>query len=924
MFQQQQAVDRSAFEHHHDDPVSTTTNNNNTTPVHTNDSTTESSTSSMSSEWIPNSSHLNHHHETICTSPSSEENHQERRHRILLPHSTSLNDISQMSDEDIKILSNIRRKRHNFIHNDQLANSPTQQQHELLESNSIHPTTPDTPTLMQKNNNTPSIRSHTTINTFGSSIESAVTYNLLHDFTEIVNNPLFGEQIELYYFRGIYPAVDALYETYDYEAASHLLKSGLFDFDTYSGFSFLKKLEETSDTSRKVRKLNPSGSSNNLLLHHRKLETTSHESSLTKSSSFIHTSHQPYEHYFSCIEVKSLEPLFTQEYQDKYDGFNERESSTNIIRDENGSVKAASLDKLIVLLTSNEEFDNEFMQLFLLTYRSFTTSTELLEKLIQRYNTPPPEQCLLYEREKDFERLKVYFENFHTKILKPIRLRVGQVMSSWLQHYYYDFREDSQLKMKLEQFICEEMNETGMKTLSKTLQSLLQRSSKRRETFKLQQLEEVKLRHEIEGTLQHHAMTSNSSQNPLKKIASLNRLNHFSEVESLKSTPLWQLDKRTIALQLTLVTFRLFEKLRPKEFLNLNWMKETRRKKAPNIYAMINLSNEIGMWVATEILNHEEVKERSYVLKRFIKIASECEKTHNYNTMYDIVSGLNSNPIHRLKKSWDLVPEKWRTKFHELVELTSPKRSYAAMRQALSNYADQTVLPYIGIFLTDFLFIEEGNSDFTKEGNLINFSKRRLLGQLIRQVQTYQQNSFNIDIIPILHQRLTHLLYRPMEELYEISCKLEAPPAQPKKNKKKPLVVVYSTEELDDTKRVSVEPASPSVVAATSTDLSDECQNVMTRSSSPIIQRSSMCEITITTSTTTTLMNGETIVTLELSSSSYQEDPAMVVTEIQHDEENFTKKRTNSELVTHTSQDHATPSKVMDESHHHSRTNSNH
>nr|CAG4710913.1 unnamed protein product [Naegleria fowleri] len=852
----------------------------------------------------------------------------------MLPHSSSLNDISQMSDEDIKILSNLRRKRHNIVHNDPLASHSQQQ-------TSSNNNTPDTPTTLRSHhnnihdnnynyNNTSSSNNNNSINiNYNSSnnnyetIESAIINNMLQDFTEIINNPLFGEPIELYYFRGIYPAVDSLYETYDYEAASQLLSSGLFDFDAYSGFSFLKKLEETSDTSRKLRKLNPSGgSSNNLLLlshtHHRKMETAatssnnpsqSHECSFSSSSSFIHTPslqqpQQPYEHYFSCIQTKSLEPLFTSEYQEQYQGFNERESNTNIIRDECGTVKAATLDKLIVLLTSNEEFDNQFMQLFLLTYRSFTTSSELLEKLILRYNTPPPEQCILYERENDLERLNVYFENFHTKILKPIRLRVGQIMSFWLQHYYYDFREDSQLKMKLEHFICEEMDGSGMKTLSKSLQSLLHRSSKRRETFKLQQLEEVKLRHEIEGTLNQHFMSTNligsntnnntsvSSQNPLKKIASLNRLNH-SELESLKSTPLWQLEKRMICLQLTLISFRLFEKLRPKEFLNLNWMKENRRKKAPNIYTMINLSNEIGMWVATEILNYEEPKERSIVMKRFIKIASECEKIHNYNTMYDIVSGLNSNPIHRLKKSWELVPEKWRTKFQELVELTSAKKSYAAMRQVLHNHAGQTVLPYIGIFLTDFLFIEEGNSDFTKEGNLINFSKRRLLGQLIRQVQTYQQNSYNIDIIPILHQRLTHLLYRPMEELYEISCKLEAPPAQPKK-KKKPLIV-YSTEELDDqNSRLNNQQCgnengdscrNVSAISTTDSTTSTTCEEKNEKTVTTRTSRAPMCEITITTTSTmvtTSETNGETIVTLELSSGSgsgSDEDPALMTTE---------------------------------------------
>ena len=65
----------------------------------------------------------------------------------------------------------------------------------------------------------------------------------------------------------------------------------------------------------------------------------------------------------------------------------------------------------------------------------------------------------------------------------------------------------------------------------------------------------------------------------------------------------------------------MFKNLRSKEFLNSNWTDESRELKAPNINFMIQRSNALSDWVALEILKRKEVKDRSSVLTKFIKIA---------------------------------------------------------------------------------------------------------------------------------------------------------------------------------------------------------------------------------------------------------------------------------------------------------------
>jgi hypothetical protein len=55
-----------------------------------------------------------------------------------------------------------------------------------------------------------------------------------------------------------------------------------------------------------------------------------------------------------------------------------------------GTLKFGTLDKLVEKATSLTNFENNFLTDFMLTFRSFASSLELMTKLICRYNTPPP------------------------------------------------------------------------------------------------------------------------------------------------------------------------------------------------------------------------------------------------------------------------------------------------------------------------------------------------------------------------------------------------------------------------------------------------------------------------------------------------------------------------------------------------------
>jgi son of sevenless-like protein len=66
-----------------------------------------------------------------------------------------------------------------------------------------------------------------------------------------------------------------------------------------------------------------------------------------------------------------------------------------------------------------------------------------------------------------------------------------------------------------------------------------------------------------------------------------------------------------IARQLTLIEFELFQKIKPWEFLGLQWNKKDKDLKAPNILAMIQRFNQVQKNSFTKDQSHHHTDQVS-------------------------------------------------------------------------------------------------------------------------------------------------------------------------------------------------------------------------------------------------------------------------------------------------------------------------
>ena len=100
----------------------------------------------------------------------------------------------------------------------------------------------------------------------------------------------------------------------------------------------------------------------------------------------------------------------------------------------------------------------------------------------------------------------------------------------------------------------------------------------------------------------------------------------------------------------------------------------------------------------------------------------------------------------------------------------SHEGSYREYREIL-HHCDPPTIPYLGTYLTDLTFIEDGNQNM--DGTLINFDKRYKIAAVIGEIQQYQKIGYDFSPYPQIQFWLTELEAVDEEEAYSISLKVE-------------------------------------------------------------------------------------------------------------------------------------------------------
>ncbi|KAL6070206.1 Ral guanine nucleotide dissociation stimulator [Balamuthia mandrillaris] len=388
-------------------------------------------------------------------------------------------------------------------------------------------------------------------------------------------------------------------------------------------------------------------------------------------------------------------------------------------------IKGATLNKLIEKITTIEAPDPELVTAFLLTYRGFCTPQQLLELLVLRYKVP-------LQRESRYR--------------EAIQARVQYITKKWAEDHYYDFENDEQLLKRLNAFVSlmSRSSSTAITKFADVLRLYLSKASKN---------EKLAMRRVHGETLPAPKVPYGGHTGPISNVMEVNPLE--------------------FARQLTILEFQCFVKIQPKECMGLAWSKKDKQEKAPNVLFFIESFNRISKWVVSQILAEEALKQRAKVLEHFIQILLHCKELQNYNAMMEINAGLHSSSVGRLKQTWKLLPTKLRVSYEESFS-DMMQSNYKKLRDMLLS-SPPPCIPYIGVFLTDLTFIEDGNKDMlTSHPHLINFEKRQMQSRVIEQIKLYQKKAYALQPVDRLQTFIRTLSSELSDEAaYQRSLQLE-------------------------------------------------------------------------------------------------------------------------------------------------------
>uniref|UniRef100_A0A914XHU1 Ral guanine nucleotide dissociation stimulator-like 1 n=1 Tax=Plectus sambesii TaxID=2011161 RepID=A0A914XHU1_9BILA len=394
-------------------------------------------------------------------------------------------------------------------------------------------------------------------------------------------------------------------------------------------------------------------------------------------------------------------------------------------------IKAGTLDRLLEALVSPDgAFDTRHFNVFFATYRAFSSTYKVLCRILARYSDASDAESNGQTSAKPTKNA----------ILDSLR----SVLVCWLDMYPDDFYEapDFASLVQLIEF-CRHHQLNDVKTKAKKL----------KDKFELTAAEGG-MKNELRSMDQHTIATPYES------------LDFLTSPQRVRISDVSNADVVFVAEQLTYWDAELFKQLLPNQCQGCVWSRRHKtRKEADKVYtvrATIDQFNTVSRRVMTSIIFPEcRPEARARIIAKWIEIARELRSLKNFSSLKAVLSSLQSEPVHRLKSVWALVPSRLVQDYRDLsatfqddddesgarrileeegTAKNSPMRRLNLQRRTKSDVnlcESQGTVPYLGTFLTDLTMIDEAHPDFTEDG-LINFEKRRKEFEVLAKIKLFQ------------------------------------------------------------------------------------------------------------------------------------------------------------------------------------------
>ncbi|KAJ7508677.1 ras guanine nucleotide exchange factor domain-containing protein [Mycena galericulata] len=365
--------------------------------------------------------------------------------------------------------------------------------------------------------------------------------------------------------------------------------------------------------------------------------------------------------------------------------------------DADGYVRTGTLVALVEKLSS-EIFTKDpikvnrermFKDIFLTTFRTFTTANQLFDMLVARYHMECPDNLTDEQAAEWREKMQI-----------PTQSRTLTLFTMWLQDHRL-LEEEPHIAQRLTNFLTKIAQPQSLALTAK----LIIRS--------------------IEDLTFANPSAASPTVPPRKRRKSKNHKND-----------LLRLDPADIAEQLALLEFKLYVKLTAQECIS--YAKTQTGKPVENLCTFCATHDKLAAWVKTSILTNEALGKRADTVDFWIKVAEKCRILNNFASMSAVINALSSTVISRLHLTWAHVGRK--SILDTLIKFNDPSGGFSGYRALLMN-AEGPCVPFIGMYMTDIVHISD---QFSDQDDQISFLQRQRWYEVVQIMLRSQSKPYNI------------------------------------------------------------------------------------------------------------------------------------------------------------------------------------
>ncbi|KAI8911613.1 ras guanine nucleotide exchange factor domain-containing protein [Gorgonomyces haynaldii] len=346
--------------------------------------------------------------------------------------------------------------------------------------------------------------------------------------------------------------------------------------------------------------------------------------------------------------------------------------------------------ELIRYMVDGQVFDLDFAKVFFLCYPKFMSPSELLDRLLD------------------------YFDSMEDTIDAP-HLRICNVIILWLTLVGSDFNDHMRFTLLVFVHVLSKIPDFG---------PIVQRMANQ---------------------------LSASMLPPTASWGFLPPIPHFEPSKSLKAVALpmtWilEIESEILAQHLTMIEWESFSKIHPRDYMQQVWGKPPHPRSSASVTNSVDHFNFMSSFASTAIIMERTSKSRAKMIAKLMRVSQWLRSMNNYKTLMAFILGIKASAIGRLRQTWKFLDQKEFVKdFEALESLMSSEKSFSRYRDALQQ-SELPCIPYLGVFQRDLIYMDETQQDKKMDGT-INFNKYVQMGDVLLYLQNFQlvQHQFKTD-----------------------------------------------------------------------------------------------------------------------------------------------------------------------------------